>query len=89
MTCTWIGDGEGCTHPTVEGRSYCEEHLFKIYVRGSQLSKRKKDMKTSSTVHFWESLMNEAVEELEAEGFNFEEVRWPDSLVSSSDDVLY
>lgn len=71
-TCTWIGKGEGCTHPAVEGKSYCEHHVWLVYQKGTQLSKRKKDIRVASSVHFWESLFNEAVEELESEGWSFE-----------------
>lgn len=71
-TCSWIGSGEGCNHFTVGDRSYCEEHLWRVYQKGTHLSKRQKDIRVATTVHFWESLMNEAVEELEAEGWTFE-----------------
>lgn len=67
--CLWIGDGEGCNHDAVEGRSYCEEHLFRVYVKGSNLSKRKKDLRIVDNVRLMEQLMNEAVDELENEGF--------------------
>ena len=30
--CTWIGDGEGCRHPTMFGKSYCEKHHDRIYL---------------------------------------------------------
>lgn len=73
MTCLWSGS---CTHEQVPGRSYCEEHLWRVYQKGTQLSKRKKDIKTATSVHFWESLMNEAVEELEAEGWDFSVKEW-------------
>jgi hypothetical protein len=29
--CLWIGEGERCRHPTVYGKSYCEEHYDRIY----------------------------------------------------------
>jgi hypothetical protein len=29
--CTWIGDGEGCRHPTMFGKSYCEVHHDRMY----------------------------------------------------------
>lgn len=67
--CTWIGHGEGCDHHALPERSYCEQHIWRVYVQGSQLSKRKKDIKTATTIHFWESLINEVVEELESEGW--------------------
>lgn len=69
--CRWIGTGQGCTHKAEPGRSYCEEHLWRVYQKGTQLSKRRKDIQISTTVFFWEGLFNEAVEELEAEGWNF------------------
>ena len=73
--CLWIGHGEGCAHARVPGRNYCEQHLWRVYAKGTQLSKRKKDIKVATTVHFWESLFNEAVEELEAEGWEFDLVQ--------------
>jgi len=67
-TCMWIGHGEGCTHTTVNGRSYCETHLWRVYQKGTHLSKRKKDIRIVDDVRTWESLFNEAVEELIEEG---------------------
>lgn len=67
--CTWIGSGEGCSHTVVEGRSYCEEHLWRVYQKGTQLGKRKKDIRVAQSVHFWENLFNEALVELELEGW--------------------
>ena len=29
--CKWIGDGEGCRHPTIYGKSYCEVHHNRMY----------------------------------------------------------
>jgi hypothetical protein len=29
--CVWIGDGECCRHPTMYGKSYCEEHHDRMY----------------------------------------------------------
>lgn len=31
--CTWIGEGEGCRHPTLYGKSYCEKHQDRIYLK--------------------------------------------------------
>lgn len=67
--CQWIGNGEGCSHTAVNGRSYCEEHLWKVYQKGSNLGKRKKDTRVANTVWDLESEFNRAVEELESEGF--------------------
>lgn len=66
--CQWIGSGEGCQHTVVEGRSYCEEHLWRVYQKGTNLGKRKKDLKIVDNVRLLEQLMNEAVDELENEG---------------------
>ncbi len=62
--CQWIGEGEGCEHDTVPGRAYCEQHLWRVYEHGSANSRRHKDIRTAASVHTWESLFNEAVEEL-------------------------
>lgn len=67
--CTWIGEGEGCDRP-VHMRSYCEHHYPRIYARGTAV-RRRKDKRTADQVHLWESLFNEALEELEAEGFEY------------------
>lgn len=67
-TCTWIGEGEGCEHPTVPGRSYCEHHIWRVYQQGTALGRRKKDIRVANSVFDWQSLLNEAVEELIDEG---------------------
>jgi hypothetical protein len=66
--CQWIGEGEGCDHEAVEGRSYCKEHLFRVYQKGTNLGKRKKDLRIVDDVRLMEQLLNEAVDELENEG---------------------
>jgi len=30
--CIWIGDGEGCRHPTMYGKAYCEQHHDRMYL---------------------------------------------------------
>ena len=30
--CVWVGDGEGCRHPTMYGKSYCEQHQDRMYI---------------------------------------------------------
>jgi hypothetical protein len=30
--CSWIGEGEGCRHPTMFGKSYCERHHDRVYL---------------------------------------------------------
>jgi hypothetical protein len=74
-TCTYIGDGSGCTQAVVEGRSYCADHLWLVYKEGTA-QVRKKDKRTAAAVWDLESEFNAAVEELAAEGYNFDEPRW-------------
>jgi len=68
LTCEWIGEGELCTEPVVLGRSYCECHLWRVYQKGTQLGRRRKDQRTANDVFMWQSLMDEALQELELEG---------------------
>ena len=76
--CTWIGPDQDpqihwpikyCGCKTVMGKAYCEEHLGRMYQKGTALRKRHKDIRIANNVRMWESLMNEAVQELEDEGF--------------------
>ena len=69
MNCEWHGEGERCTNTSVEGRSYCEHHLWQVYQKGTQLGKRRRDQRVANDVFMWQSLLHEAVEELENEGF--------------------
>ena len=32
QVCTWIGDGEGCRHPVIHGKAYCETHYDRVYL---------------------------------------------------------
>ena len=68
LTCEWIGEGEGCTETALSNRSYCECHLWRVYQKGTQLGRRKKDQRTANDVFMWQSLFDEAVQELELEG---------------------
>ena len=77
MTCTYIGSGTDhspytgtCTQPALEGRSYCAEHYALVYKAGTARAKRKKELRTVDKVRLVESLFNEAIEQLEAEGFD-------------------
>lgn len=71
--CQWLGSSPTlqptCCLPVVEGRSYCEEHLWKVYSKGTNLRKRHKDLRIVDNVRLWETLFDEAVQELEEEGF--------------------
>lgn len=70
VQCQWIGDGQGCSHTAVDGRSYCEEHLWMVYQKGSARARRKKDERVAAQVWDLENAFNEAVQELIEEGFD-------------------
>jgi hypothetical protein len=77
ITCTYLGDAlRPCCAPRVEGRSYCADHLWLVYQKGSNLRTRHKDIRTANTVWDIEQAFQEAVEELEAEGYDFALERW-------------
>ena len=59
-----------CCMPSVKGRSYCEEHLWSVYQKGSATARRKKDLRVAASVWDIESEFNAAVEELVSEGFD-------------------
>lgn len=68
--CTYMGNSShACGHPTLPGKSYCAEHYAMVYKVGSG-TVRKKDIRTAQKVRLVESLFNEAIEQLEAEGFD-------------------
>jgi len=59
-------------HDLVPGTLYCEEHHGMLYQKGSALRKRHKDIRKANNIRMIESLFNDAVAELEAEGFDFD-----------------
>ena len=78
-TCTYIGPQADpqrmmptCSKPCVEGRSYCEEHMAIVYQKGTARRKRHKEIRVVDDIRLWESLFNEAVEQLESEGMDFD-----------------
>ena len=68
-TCTYIGTGTGCTAAAIEGKSYCAEHYALVYKVGSG-RQRKKDSAQAQRVRYVQQLCHEAMEALEAEGFD-------------------
>jgi hypothetical protein len=48
----------------MEGRSYCEDHMWLVYQKGSAAAKRKKDKRRAEAIWDLESEFNAAVEEL-------------------------
>jgi hypothetical protein len=69
MTCTYIGTGTPCTHPALEGKHYCADHYAVVYKVGSG-KQRKKDTLQAARVRLIQQLFYEAIEQLEAEGFD-------------------
>ena len=72
LTCSWIGPvglKPTCCNPVVLA-SYCAEHYSVVYAKGTRLGKRVKDMRRAEELRQLVSLFNEAVEQLEAEGFD-------------------
>ena len=59
-----------CTHSALPLRSYCAEHLALVYKEGTARATRRKEIRTVDRVRLVESLFNEAIEQLEAEGFD-------------------
>jgi hypothetical protein len=71
--CQYIGStgfAMTCNNPVLPGKSYCEEHVHIVYQKGTATRKRHKDIRQAEKVRLVESLMNEAIAELEAEGFD-------------------
>ena len=68
-TCTYIGTGAGCSAPAMNGSSYCAEHYAMVYKVGSGRV-RKKDNRQANRVRLVESLFQEAIDQLIAEGFD-------------------
>lgn len=66
-TCTYTGDGHVCGKPSVHGKSYCAEHVWLVYQKGSSVQ-RKKDTRQAHSLADIIHDMNEVYEELIMEG---------------------
>lgn len=67
--CSWIGNGEMCSAASAQDSSYCVEHYGLVYKLGSG-KQRKKDTRTAEKVRLVQQLMQEAIDQLEMEGFD-------------------
>jgi hypothetical protein len=75
--CTYLGDSTTpCGHPTLPGKSYCSEHYHIVYQKGTARARRTKDIRVATAVWNIQDTFNEAVQELEAEGYDFAEELW-------------
>lgn len=76
-TCTYLGNStSACGCATVQGKSYCAEHIHLVYQKGTARARRKRDIRVANSTWDLESEFNAAVEELIAEGYDFDEPRW-------------
>jgi len=57
-------------HDLVNGTLYCGQHYEQMYVKGSALRKRHKDVRKANAIRQLISDFNAALEELESEGFD-------------------
>ena len=75
--CTYLGTRlQPCGSATLAGKSYCAEHYALVYQVGTARARRKKDIRVANTVWDIENAFNEAVEELEQEGYDLAAERW-------------
>jgi hypothetical protein len=68
--CTYLGAGpKPCGCACVQGKSYCEEHMWIVYQKGTAVH-RKKDIARAQAVWDIEACMHEAIDQLIEEGFD-------------------
>ena len=65
--CEWIGQGERCSKEAVKDRSYCQDHVWLVYQQGTSV-RRRKDKQRADIVFELQSLLDQAIAELESEG---------------------
>ena len=69
--CTYLGTGSRpCGCATVQGKSYCEEHMWIVYQKGTAVHRRK-DMARAQAVWDLEAEFAQAAEEVLAEEGEF------------------
>jgi hypothetical protein len=69
--CTYLGSAlVPCGCSTLAGKNYCAEHYAVVYQKGTARARRHKEIRTVDKVRIIEDLMNSAIAELEAEGFD-------------------
>ena len=61
-----------CGCKTTAMSNYCEEHHSVVYAKGTALRKRHKDQRRADAIRQLVSDIDAAVQELEAEGFDFD-----------------
>jgi hypothetical protein len=64
--CEWTDDinhkGPRCGAPVYQGRGYCEQHIWRIYQKGTGLGRRKKDERTANVMRGVSSELNRIAE---------------------------
>lgn len=74
IQCEWtetIDGGPRCTQESVKGRSYCKDHVWLIYEKGTALGRRKKDARKAELLRSIMSDLNEVAEESDVEDLDF------------------
>ena len=71
--CEWIEpypleSTAGCRDSQLTGCLYCEAHMDRMGQKGTALRRRHKDIRLAQTVQDIDSLFNDVIAELEAEG---------------------
>ena len=71
-TCTWIGEDapshlSSCNQPSVLGKSYCCDHVWRVYQEGSAVKPRKKAEGQRNSLQDLVDDFNAVVEELSME----------------------
>ena len=76
-SCTYLGSAiVPCGCATLPGKSYCTEHYAVVYQVGTARARRRKDERVAAAVWNVQDAMNEALKELEEEGYNLGDERW-------------
>jgi hypothetical protein len=74
IRCEWtetIDGGPQCENPSVKGRSYCSDHVWLIYEKGTALGRRLKDARKAELLRSIMSDLNEAAEESDVNDLDF------------------
>jgi len=73
-TCQYIGSSDynqlrpTCTHASIKDRSYCEEHIWLVYQKGTSVKPRKRATRSQLSLESIVDDFNRAVEDLTFEG---------------------
>jgi hypothetical protein len=72
--CQWIGDADynvlrpTCCRASIKNRSYCEDHIWLVYQKGTAVKPRKRATRSQLSLEAIVDDFNRAVEDLTFEG---------------------